>query len=1022
MRKNRGKLRFTDELKNPVSLDKTPVHQTDKPKKSKQRHKYRVENTGAKADVAAGASPAVMAQSANNSSHDIPSVRAVEQGQNAMPFDLDLLAESAQTIYAETPDETDTPDSNVGVSAVEATIGTAAGFIGHMAAGGAKPKSKKQSKLKYDRQKLHYTDDERNSGDNAAAQDDTSNPGNPDNMSANTKRPDNSTQSSKDLQSRNAQNSNSANQSSNNEDTPISSDIKADGGDSDGANAENSPRPAFADSAEDTTSTSLADSANSTVDPTPADGKPKSKLQFSKEDKQISKPERKQKKYDKKLEKAKEKLPSRTVIKKERVYNEKDDKAASKQTFEKKAIPVAGAKRNEPKPENPNDKTNDTGTRSEEKLMQDNQAAGTQNSNPPVHSNNQLNINKETSPNTDTKASDRDSGGNIASNGNNTVNIADDTTRPPPADSLRSIFDNDTASETVSPAAGKQNNKFQFTKEEVKTSKLEEKTDKYRIKPDKTKDKAPSKAPENKERLYDEKKNKAASKLSFEKEIIPINEAKWNNPKPVSLPQKAAGAGTSMAVTKIHAKIHQVEHENVGIKAAHNAELVGESAYRGTKRTVKSAYRFHKNRPYRKVAKLEQKSIKNKMKLDYKKALRDNPKLKSNPLSRFLMKQKTKRQYAAALRSANNTAKMAKGVFGITAKAGKIITAIIRKNPVFLIKAGILALILFLFMSLFTMCMAMFSGGSALIGAVTYPAEYEDISDASVLMTELETDLRIYILEIEANRPGFDEYRLDIGSIGHDPFELMAFLSALYHDFSFSEVEATIRAVFDAMYTLEFDEVTEIREREEEQIGTGIGYWIDSDGNIFFYTYNYTYTIIVQYEWRILYVTLTSVPMSEVIADMMNDEQTSHFNVLMYSRGARQIVGNPFDFNWKPYMTSPFGYRVHPIQGGKSFHWGIDIGLPTGTPIRAGFDGVVVYVGYHPTGYGNIVIIENENGIQARYAHCHQIFVTVGQEVERGEVIASVGTTGASTGPHLHLEISVNGRRVNPIYFLEFSV
>jgi len=241
-------------------------------------------------------------------------------------------------------------------------------------------------------------------------------------------------------------------------------------------------------------------------------------------------------------------------------------------------------------------------------------------------------------------------------------------------------------------------------------------------------------------------------------------------------------------------------------------------------------------------------------------------------------------------------------------------------------------------------------------------------------------------------------------------------LSAVYEDFIFADVAATIQAIFDAQYTLELESVMEIREREEERTGTGS--WTDEDGNT--HTYTYTYTVIVEYEWHILYVTLTSRSFTEVLLELMDDDQTQHFYVLMQSLGARQIFGNPFDFDWRPFVSSLYGYRIHPIDGGKQFHWGLDMGLPTGTPLLAGLDGVVVYVGYHPTGYGNIVIIECEDGMQMRYAHCHEIFVTLGQEVERGDVIATVGTTGASTGPHLHIEVSVDGRRLNPIFFLEF--
>ena len=568
---------------------------------------------------------------------------------------------------------------------------------------------------------------------------------------------------------------------------------------------------------------------------------------------------------------------------------------------------------------------------------------------------------------------------------------------------------------TTTPPSEKPNSRLKFTKDEKAVVKLENQSEKLGEKMGKAQDKLPIKKVKKKQLVFDDKKGKPVSKLTHEKEKIPIDEAKWNKPKDKALPTKVAGVVSSLAVTKIHAKVHHIEHDNVGVEVAHKAELMTESGYRGTKHTVNKAYRFHKNRPYRRVAKLEQKSIKNKIQLDYKRALRDNPKLKSNPLSRFMQKRAIKRNYAKNLRAAKNAAQTGKKAVGITAKVGRVVTNIIRKNPVFIIKMALLALIIFLILSMLTMCVGMFSGTSSVVGAVSYHAEVEDISNASVLYTELETDLQVYINSIESNYPGYDEYRISVDAISHDPFMLMAFLSAVYHDFTFAQVEFVIRSIFDEQYNLVITPEVEIRTRTEERTGTGS--YTDEDGNT--HTYTYTYTVEVEYEWHILNVTLTSQSMSSVLAGRMNADQTQHFNILMISNGARQIVGNPFDFEWLPNLTSLYGYRIHPISGVKQFHWGIDIGLPTGTPILAGLTGTVVSVGYDAGGYGNFVVIEDENGLQARYAHCHEVIVSQGQTVDRGDVIATVGNTGASTGAHLHMEVSIGGQRINPIFFVE---
>ena len=564
---------------------------------------------------------------------------------------------------------------------------------------------------------------------------------------------------------------------------------------------------------------------------------------------------------------------------------------------------------------------------------------------------------------------------------------------------------------TSAPSSEKTNSRLQFSKDEKAVSKLEKQSEKLREKLDKAQDKLPTKKVKKKQLVFDEDKGKTVTKLTHEKEKIPIGEAKWNNPKAKTLPAKAGGAVASLAVTKIHAKVQQSEHDNVGVKAAHKAELMAESGYRGTKRTVNKAYRFHKNSPYRHVAKLEQKSIKNNMKLEYHKALRDNPKLKSNPLSRFMQKRAIKRNYAKDLRASKNAAKTSKKAVGITAKVGRTATNIIRKNPVFIVKAILFALIIFLILSMLTMCVGMFSGTSSFVGAVSYAAEIEDIDSASILYTELETDLQVRINDIDTNYPGYDEYRISAGTISHNPFELMAFLTAVYQDFTFSEVEAVIRAIFDEQYNLSIVPEVEIRTRTETRSDT----YTDPDTGE---TYTDTYEVEVEYEWHILNVTLTAEPMSAVLNTRMNTDQRQQYEILMMSNGARQLIGSPFDFDWLPNVTSLYGYRIHPISGVKQFHWGLDVGLPEGTPLLAGLDGVIVAVGYDADGYGNYVVIESENGNQVRYAHCHEVFVSVGDSVAIGEVIATVGNTGASTGAHLHIEVSIGGQRVNPIFFL----
>lgn len=113
-------------------------------------------------------------------------------------------------------------------------------------------------------------------------------------------------------------------------------------------------------------------------------------------------------------------------------------------------------------------------------------------------------------------------------------------------------------------------------------------------------------------------------------------------------------------------------------------------------------------------------------------------------------------------------------------------------------------------------------------------------------------------------------------------------------------------------------------------------------------------------------------------------------------------------------VSSPYGLR----WGGSDYHPGIDIANDAGTPIMATADGVVTDAGWNSGGYGNMVDIDHGNGFVTRYAHAQSVVVSPGQTVKKGEIIAYMGSTGYSTGPHLHYEVIVNGRAVNPAGYL----
>ncbi|WP_245647791.1 M23 family metallopeptidase [Novosphingobium lentum] len=118
------------------------------------------------------------------------------------------------------------------------------------------------------------------------------------------------------------------------------------------------------------------------------------------------------------------------------------------------------------------------------------------------------------------------------------------------------------------------------------------------------------------------------------------------------------------------------------------------------------------------------------------------------------------------------------------------------------------------------------------------------------------------------------------------------------------------------------------------------------------------------------------------------------------------------------HLTSGYGMRWHPVLGGRRQHKGVDLATPVGTPIHASADGVVGKADWFG-GYGLYVQIEHGGNLETRYGHMSRIAVAEGEHVHKGEVIGYVGTTGRSTGPHLHYEVRVNGEAVNPIPYMQ---
>jgi murein DD-endopeptidase MepM/ murein hydrolase activator NlpD len=118
-----------------------------------------------------------------------------------------------------------------------------------------------------------------------------------------------------------------------------------------------------------------------------------------------------------------------------------------------------------------------------------------------------------------------------------------------------------------------------------------------------------------------------------------------------------------------------------------------------------------------------------------------------------------------------------------------------------------------------------------------------------------------------------------------------------------------------------------------------------------------------------------------------------------------------------PRLSSDFGKRKHPVLKSTRHHHGVDLAAPEQSPIRAIAGGQVIYADPY-AGYGNLVVVRHDDGMTSHYGHCRTIKVSIGQRVKPGQMIATVGSTGISTGPHLHFEIRVDGQPRDPELFL----
>ena len=410
--------------------------------------------------------------------------------------------------------------------------------------------------------------------------------------------------------------------------------------------------------------------------------------------------------------------------------------------------------------------------------------------------------------------------------------------------------------------------RLKFTDEERTTPELEpyiKKSEKAADKLDEAKAAIPKQKKLVKERTFEEATGKAKTRLYFEEQEKPIPGGKAHS-NPLSRPAQEAGIF-------VHNKIHSVEKDNSGVEGAHKSEELAERGARYGTRKLKQGYRSHKLKPYREAAKAEQAAFKANVNFQYHKALQENPQLTSNPLSRFMQKQKIKRQYAKTVKKGG--AATAKAAAGASQTAAKKAAAFAGRHSAGVIIA-IAALLLFIMVSVgLSSCGAMFSGSMNSVLGTSYTSEDSDLVAVENNYAALENGLQSEIDAIESTHPGYDEYRYDLDSIGHNPHELASYLTALLQSYTPQSAQAELERIFAMQYTLTLTEEVEIRYRTETSTDPETGE---------------TTTEEVPYEYHILNVKLTNKPISELAEELLTPQQLEMYRVYLETSGNKPLI------------------------------------------------------------------------------------------------------------------------------------
>jgi nlpC/P60 family protein len=353
------------------------------------------------------------------------------------------------------------------------------------------------------------------------------------------------------------------------------------------------------------------------------------------------------------------------------------------------------------------------------------------------------------------------------------------------------------------------------------------------------------------------------------------------------------------------------QDNNTAVEAANTAAEATETGFH----TVDHAVYSKKLKAYQKAAQLEAKADAANVEAIFQRRMAEHPEAFSNPISRMKQKQAIRREYAAARRAEQAAAKggsaTKEGVTEVKSVSQRLSELkdkgieYITEHPQMILTIAGLALLIMTLSSALSSCSAFLPSGFGAVVATTFTAKDGDIIGANEDYKALEADLQRQIDSIQATHPGYDEYNFHLDEIGHDPYQLAAYLTTQFEDYTRAEVQDTLRRLFHLQYVLNIEEVVETRTRTETH--TSI-----STDPVTGETSEDSEEVEVAYEYYILNVTLTNKNLGHVITESggMMEKQAERYGILLLTKGNKAKL-----FEDEAFVSAGSDYLHYDIPG-----------------------------------------------------------------------------------------------------------